>query len=168
MKGGDGMNIYEFAMKMEMDGKKYYTELMEKSENRGVKVLFNIMAQEEQSHYDILKALEVKIELGSESKVLDVAKNIFELMFETTNQAKILLSEGSLEHALKLENDSIKFYKEQMVKTENALEKKVFEKLFKEEEKHYTLIENLLDHITGGLINGINTPEFEQIIEEDI
>ena len=143
MKGGDGMNIYEFAMKMEMDGKKYYTELMEKSENRGVKVLFNIMAQEEQSHYDILKALEVKIELGSESKVLDVAKNIFELMFETTNQAKILLSEGSLEHALKLENDSIKFYKEQMVKTENALEKKMFEKLFKEEEKHYTLIENL-------------------------
>jgi len=162
------MNIYEFAMKMEMDGKKYYTELMEKADNSGVKVLFHIMAQEEQAHYDILKGLEVKIELGSESKVLDAAKNIFELMFETTNQVKTMLSVDSLVHALNLETDSIKFYKDQMIKTENPLEKKVFEKLFTEEKKHYMLIENLLDHITGGLINGIDTSEFQQLKEDDI
>jgi len=162
------LNIYEFAMKMELDGKKYYTELMEKADNSGVKVLFNIMAQEEQAHYDILKSLENKIELGSESKVLDVAKNIFELMFETTDQVKTMLSEDALLHALKLEKDSIKFYKDQMVNTENALEKKVFEKLFSEEKKHYFLIENLLDHITGGMINGINTAEFQQMDEDDL
>lgn len=162
------MNIYEFAMKMEMDGKKYYTELMEKAENQGVKVLFNIMAQEEQSHYDILKSLEYKIDLGSESTVLDVAKNIFEMMFDTADQVKTMLSEDALVHALKLENDSIKFYKDQMIKTENALEKEVFEKLFREEKKHYFLVENLLDHITGGLINGINSAEFQYMDEDHI
>lgn len=162
------MNIYDFAMKMEMDGKQYYLDLIDKAENNGVKALFNIMAQEEQAHYDILKSLKNDVELGSESNVLDLAKNIFELMFEKTDQVKTMLSEDALIHALQLENDSIKFYKDQMVQAENPLEKKVFEKLFTEEKKHYFLVENLLEHITGGLIYGINSAEFQQLIDEKL
>lgn len=162
------MNIYEYAMKMELDGKKYYTELMETAENRGVKVIFNIMAQEEQSHYDILKGLMNNIELKSESTVLDVAKNVFELMFDNTDKVSTTISQDALFHVLKLEKESIRFYEEQSEKAESNLEKKVFEKLVVEEKKHYTLIENLLDHISGGLINGIVSAEFQQLGEDDL
>lgn len=162
------MDIYEFAMKMELDGKKYYTELMDKADNKGVKVLFNILAQEEQAHYDILKSLKNKIELGSESKVLDMANNIFEMMFETSDQVKTMLSGDALVHGLKLENESIAFYKEKMIEAEDELEKKIFKKLMVEEKKHYFLIENLYDHISGGLIRGIESAEFQQLEDEDL
>ncbi|MBN2797282.1 MAG: ferritin family protein [Clostridia bacterium] len=162
------MDIYEFAMKMELDGKKHYTELMEIADNNGVKVLFNILAQEEQAHYDILKSLQNKIELGYESKVLDMAKNVFEMMFEGSDQVKTMLSGDALVHALKLENESIAFYKEKMIASTDELEKKTFKKLMVEEKKHYFLIENLYDHISGGLIRGIESAEFQQMDDEEL
>lgn len=155
-------------MKMELDGKKYYLDLVDKADNRGVKVIFNIMAQEEQAHFDILKGLKSGIELESESQVLDVAKNIFEMMFETKDKVNINLSTDALIHVLKMEKESIQFYEEQVNKTDNALEKKTFKKLVQEEQKHYSLVENLLDHISGGLISGIVSAEFQQLEEKDL
>lgn len=162
------MEIYEFAMKMEMDGKKYYIELKEKAENKGLKVLFNMLAQDEQTHYDTIKSLRSQVELEIESQVIEGAKNIFELMFESTNEVKTLLSEDALRHALMIEEDSIKFYEEQMNKTEDIIEKKTFMRLAKEEKKHSLLIENLLEHISGGIIRGIESAEFQQMEEDEL
>lgn len=162
------MNIYDFAMNMEMDGKKYYLELMEKAENKGVQVLFSILAQEEQAHFDILNSLSKNVELGIESKVLDMAENIFKMMFEKTDQVKTMLSEDALIHALKLESESIKFYKKKLLESNDAMEKKVYSKLVSEESKHYVLVENLLDHISGGLIRGIESAEFQQLKEKEV
>lgn len=161
------MDVYEFAMKMELDGKKYYTDLMEQSDNKGVRAIFNIVAQEEEAHYNILKGLKNDVELHSESRVLDVAKNVFEIMFENKDKEKCNISREAILHALNLEKDSIKFYEEQVTKSQSQNDKQAFAKLLKEEEKHYTVLENLLDHISGGFLNGLVAAEFQQLLEEE-
>jgi len=150
------MNILEYAMKMELDGKKYYMDLVDQADNAGVKSLFNIIAQEEQCHYDILKSLTAKESLQSESNLLETSKNIFEQMFEEDKKVKTMVSKDALIHALKLEVESVKFYKDHMEKAEDPLEKQVFEQLFNEEKKHYYLLEQLIDYYSNGWINEIN------------
>jgi rubrerythrin len=151
------MNIYEFAMKMEADGKNYYVELRDKSENTAIKKIFDMLAKDEQAHYDAIKLISEYIE---DSKILDYAANVFEELEETGETIPFEAGEDSLRHALDIEYKSIKFYEEQAEKAEKPQEKILFNKLVSEEGKHYILIENLLDHVSGGLLRGIESPEF--------
>ena len=41
------MNIFDYAMQMEYDGKKYYHELSEKSKDPGIKSIFTMLANDE-------------------------------------------------------------------------------------------------------------------------
>lgn len=155
------MDIYEFAMKMEMDGKQYYMELKDKAKNKGLEMIFRTLAKDEQSHYDRILSLKNNVVLEQQSLIFDDARNIFEMMFKSKKEVMILLSEDALRHALKLEEESIKFYEEQAGKTESKTEKEVLSLLAREEKKHYLVIETLLDHISGGIMKSIESAEFQ-------
>ena len=45
------MNVYDFALKMELDGKAYYQQLAGKTSLAGLKNIFLQLAADEQKHY---------------------------------------------------------------------------------------------------------------------
>ncbi len=151
------MTIYDFAMQMELDGKAYYNELKAKTENPAIIKIFDMLAQDEQDHYDIIMSKKHEI---AASKTLDHALNIFDELRETADTVYFEISEDALRHALDIEYRSIKFYEEQSDKASQPGEKSLFLQLVSEESKHYILIENLLDIVSGGILRGIESAEF--------
>ena len=51
------MNLFDFAMKMEMDGKAYYEKLATDTPVAGLRTIFTMLAADEQKHYDAVQAM---------------------------------------------------------------------------------------------------------------
>ncbi len=75
------MDVYEFAMKMEKDGEKYYRDLAAGCSHKGLRSILGLLADAEVSHYEALKRMKDKEAAAlPQSTVLDGAKTIFEQM----------------------------------------------------------------------------------------
>lgn len=140
------MNIYDFAMKMELDGKKYYEELMNNAEDKGLKKIFEMLAKDEEEHHRIIKNMKEKDTKYTKSETLKNANNIFSKMLSTDQRFNLTTTSiEAYKHALKLEDESIRLYEDKYEKSENQEQKKIFRSLAYEEKKHKLIIENILD-----------------------
>ncbi|MBS4539211.1 ferritin family protein [Clostridium sp. D2Q-11] len=156
------MDIYEVAMKMELEGEEYYKKQMDMAESEGIKSIFKMMADDERKHYEIIKNIkENYLDCDSDIEIEEV-DTIFTQRLENNNYftdevdekdfrfGKINIDDTvkAYRHALKLEQESIDYYKKQVENAKSECDKKIFERLAKEEKKHYEAIDNILDHVT--------------------
>jgi len=76
------MNAFEFAMKMELDGRKYYEEHEAKTADSGLKKIFAELAADEQRHYELFRAMAAgenpDYEAVLKTSILRTTRNIFE------------------------------------------------------------------------------------------
>ena len=83
------MNIFEFAMKMEMDGKQFYEESAAKTDSPELKRILLELASDEEKHYTIFRALRdgvpVEYEDAKKTKILTEVKNVFEALKSQVN-----------------------------------------------------------------------------------
>jgi rubrerythrin len=141
------MNIFEFSMKMELDGKAYYEKLAAETAVAGLKTIFVSLAADEQKHYDTIQA----IKSGStgamaDSTVLEEAKNLFADLAGDKDIAGTLKSSlNGYEHARKIEADSVRFYEDAAGKESNPDTAKILLRIADEEKKHYNIMDNLYD-----------------------
>ncbi|MHC5061458.1 MAG: ferritin family protein [Planctomycetota bacterium] len=145
------MDIYEYAMQMERDGEAFYRDLARQSPNRGIKRILTMLADEEQRHYNAIARMKSTepVQLA-ESSVLADAKNVFvqlkksgEEFASETNQIKLYRK------ALEIEAKSRDFYNEKAGEASDTDVKKLFLRLVGEEQKHYVLVENIIDFLSG-------------------
>ncbi len=141
------MNVFDFAMKMEMDGKAYYEKLAADTNVVGLKAIFVRLAADEQKHYDVVKAMK---EGGgwpmADTTVLDDAKNVFrDLMGDKTIVGGLRKDLDAYLHAMKVEADSVRLYEDMAKKEANAETVQLLLKIANEETKHYNIMENLYD-----------------------
>jgi rubrerythrin len=141
------MNIFEFAMKMELDGKAYYEILAAETAVTGLKTIFVTLAADEQKHYETIKA----IKSGSsgamaDSTVLEEAKNLFAVLSGDKNiVATLKRSLDGYAHARKIEADSVRFYEDAAGKESNPNTARLLLRIADEEKKHYNIMDNLYD-----------------------
>jgi len=141
------MNIFDFAMKMELDGKAYYEKLAAETTVAGLKSIFTDLAADEQKHYDIIRNIKSgAISKMADSMVLEKAKNLFE---EVTVDKNIV---GSLnkpldgyQFARKIEADSVRLYEDMAKKENNPETVQLLLRIANEEKKHYNIMDNLYD-----------------------
>lgn len=141
------MNIFDFAMKMELDGKAYYEKLAADSAAAGLKTIFASLAADEQKHYDTIQALKSGAHgTMADSTVLEEAKNLFADLTGDKNIADILKSSlNGYQHARKIEADSVRFYEDAAGKESNPDTTKILLQIASEEKKHYNIMDNLCD-----------------------
>jgi rubrerythrin len=142
------MNIFEFALKMEQDGKTYYESLAAETTVAGLKTIFTSLAADEQKHYDTILALKTSGSVGTmaETTVLDKAQNLFEKMrVDQTIVGGLQKSLNGYEHARKIEADSIRFYEDAAKQENNPDTAKLLLRIAEEEKKHYNIMDNLYD-----------------------
>jgi len=143
------MNVFDFTMEMELDGKAHYEKLAAGTPIAGLKNIFNMLAADEQKHYETIQSMKS----GSSgamagSAVLDEAKNVFQgLMNEKTLLGSLHKDLDGYRYAMHVEADSVKLY-EDMAKKENSVEcVQLLLKIANEEKKHYNIMENLYDFV---------------------
>lgn len=143
------MNVFDFAMEMELDGKAHYEKLAAGASVVGLQNIFKMLAADEQKHYEMIQS----IKAGSYgaiagSTVLDEARNVFQgLMNERTLLGGLHKDLDGYRYAMHVEADSVKLY-EDMAKKENSVEcVQLLLKIANEEKKHYNIMENLYDFV---------------------
>jgi rubrerythrin len=141
------MNIFDFAMKMELDGKAYYEKLAAETSNSGLNSIFTSLAADEQKHYEIILAIKTGTKLiMADSTVLEKAKNLFEeLMADKSISGTLKKSLDGYQHARKLEADSVKLYEDMAKKEDNPETLQILLRIANEEKKHFNILDNLYD-----------------------
>jgi rubrerythrin len=142
------MDLYAFALKMEMDGKAFYEKMAAETPNLGLKSVFSMLAADEQKHYETIVAMrEGGAVAMADTTVLESTKNVFEGI-----RSEKILAEGmrkeheAFQYAMKIEADSVRLYEDMARKEHNGAVVELFLKIANEEKKHYNIVENLYDY----------------------
>ena len=144
------MDIYKFAMQMELDGRHFYLDLAKKTENAGIKSVLTMMAESEAKHYNVILDMQKndKTEYSKDAEALTKIKNIFTKMKE---EKEIDLDVSQVEFykkALEIEANSEKFYLERADEEKDPHRKEIFLTLAKEEKGHCILLENIVNLVS--------------------
>ncbi len=144
------MNVFDFAMKMELDGKMFYENLAAGTSLAGLKAIFTMLAKDEQKHHDIIRAMRDKTghTAMADSTALENARNIFNGLIidrETLNTKSEDIDGYTL--AMKIESDSIRFYEDVAAKEKDDRAREIFCKIASEEKKHYEIVENIYEFV---------------------
>ncbi|MDP6924697.1 MAG: ferritin family protein [Candidatus Scalindua sp.] len=145
------MDIYKYAMQMELDGRHFYLDLAKKTNNTGIKSILDLMAESEAKHYNIILDMQRgdKTQYSTDTEVLSKIKNVFEAMKEEKEEIDVDVSQIEFyKKALEVETKSEKFYLDRAEEEKDPHIKEIFLVLAKEEKSHCVLLENLVDLVS--------------------
>jgi rubrerythrin len=152
------MDIFDFALQMELDGEKYYRDLAEKVNHDDLKKVLEGLAEDEQRHYKIIQLAQSQTFNHIADSSLSSIPNVF-----SRNKDKAFVPEDDLiaklkdeqsdvyRAALLKEEESVALYKKLQEDSKQPEAKRIFEKLMQEEEKHVEVIENIIE-----MLNHVN------------
>ena len=145
------MSVFEFAMKMEQDGEKFYRDLAQKTQNEGLKQIFTNLADEEVKHFNLFKGMAERQDMDySSANILVGSKNIFADMKEKGG-VDVSGDADQIEayrQALAWEEKAYSFFKEKSGETSDPQEKKFLEMVAEEEKRHCRLVEGIIEFIS--------------------
>ena len=148
------MDIYKFAMQMELDGKAFYEKGAAAADDENLKQIFLTLAEEEQRHYDIFKRLDAGELKAAEDftknrgKTIATTKNLFRKMTEAGQDTLPGDDVRAVwKEAVGIEEKSEKFYREQAAKEKDAERKSILNRIADEEKNHIYLIDNMLSFL---------------------
>ena len=162
------MDIYKYALQMELDGRHFYLDLAKKTNNTGIKSILTMMAESEAKHYNIILGMQRndKTPYSTDTEALTEVKNIFERMKEEKKEIDVDVSQVEFyKEALQVEVDSEKFYLERADEEKDLHKKEIFLTLAKEEKSHCILLENLVDLVSQP-DTWIENPEWYHVDED--
>jgi len=145
------MNIYEYAMKIEKDGERYYKDLAETVEDKSLKAIFMMLADEEVKHYiafDKMNKQQETFHHASTHLLRHTLTLLRKMRHENPHFTFSKSHISAFESALKTEKSSFDFYKEKGEMLEDGDQKEAFFAIAEEEHQHMILLENLIDFIT--------------------
>ena len=144
------MDIFEYALKMEKDGEKLYRQAARNSTNRAIKAILTMLADEEVRHYEAIEKIRSpEPEQLADTSILADAKNVFSELKESGEKITTGANHISLyKKALDIEAQSKDFYTEKAAEVSEKNFKKLFLQLAQEEQKHYVLVENIIDFLS--------------------
>jgi rubrerythrin len=144
------VDIYKFAMQMELDGRHFYLDLAKKTKNAGIKSVLTMMAESEAKHYNVILDMQKndKTEYSKDVEVLTKIKNIFSKMKEEKEIDVDVSQVEFYKKASEIEADSEKFYLERADEEKDPHRKEIFLTLANEEKGHCILLENLVNLVS--------------------
>ena len=162
------MDIYKYAMQMELDGRHYYLDLAKKTNNAGIKSILTLMADSEAKHYNIILSMQRNdnTQYSTDTEVLSKIKNVFETMKEEKEEMNVDVSQVEFyKKALEVETKSEKFYLERADEEKDPHMKEILLVLAKEEKSHCILLENLVALVSQP-DTWVENPEWYHIDED--
>lgn len=136
----------KLALEIEEEGYQYYSEQAKKVQNPLSKTLLQTLAQQELQHKDMIE----KLHQGtlpesnlSEDFVEETVRNVFTSFSEQEREGWTEDNLDVYEHAMDLEKSAFELYQDLAQKADSESERKFFEALMKQEEKHLESLINV-------------------------
>jgi len=147
------MNVFDFALKMELEGEAYYRAIAEKVQYDELKKALLALAEDEGRHYKIIsQAKENTFELIAEVPFLEKVQNVFSVNKEDPFIEQLRSEQIDVYRAaLVKEKESVELYKKLQADSEKENVKSIFKKLMQEEERHAEQLEHIID-----MLNNVN------------
>ena len=143
--------IFDYAMKMEQDGREYYEKMASETDVPALKKILEGLAEDEIKHYNIFKSLKERNvdrlgELsGQDTQMVTTTKNVFEQM---KNEKGEYSFDGNVmevwRHAQDVEKKSEDFYRDKAKEVNDDQARGLLNKIADEEHKHWAIIENVM------------------------
>lgn len=141
------MNVFDFAMQMEVDGKHFYEQLAAEADDAGLRTIFLRLAADEQKHFEIFQALkgEVQKTTMEDSTILEDARNVFADLLENRGEflSTLTVDLQGYRQAMKIEADSVRFYEDAARRETREEVKSLLLRIAAEEQKHFAVMENV-------------------------
>jgi rubrerythrin len=143
------MNIFDYAMQMEKDGEAYYRQMAGQTDNKGMRKILTMLAEDEVRHYQMIEQMKTRAPDGLETTILTDVKNVFAGFQESGEKVGIEPEQGELyAKAREIEKKSMEFYREKGAEVEEEYQKQAFRDLAEEEHKHYIILDNIIEFIS--------------------
>ena len=143
----------EKARKLEIDGAEYYTKLAEKCAVEAGRKMFHSFASDERRHQRIIEdvAKGIGVDVDSMAMPRDEIRTIFSQAAENVNaEATVTADERqAVRVALQMETESYNLYVQAAGAADDEAVTKLFERLAREENQHYEMLENTLDYLNS-------------------
>ena len=143
------MNVFDFALKMEEDGKKFYQKLAAESRRRRIKSIFSILADAEESIRQVFEAMKKSAApANADSKVLEKSRNVFEDLLERKNVLDMLKGDpDGYRHAIRCHDwdQAVRGYVKEGEQPRDC--KNFPHALPREKRKHLEIMENIYDFV---------------------
>ncbi len=144
------MDIFEFAMEKEQMAEQYYRKLSEDAPNKGLACIFNLLADEEHGHREVVAKMKEGVPADvADTVLLTNAKSVFARMREKGENIDFGTGQIALyKKAQAIESQSRDFYEEKAEQAEDERQKEIFKILAGEEKKHYFLLDNIIEFVS--------------------
>ena len=146
---GTVMEQLDFALQMERDGLKFFTEAAQAVQDSAAKKMLQSLAKDEERHEQILLDLKEGKMGQVQGETLEGVKTIFQDLVDTGDT--LFKKEDSLSEVLKkgaeLERRAIGVYRKLIESTDNPEVQKVWETLKREEKRHEKLLRLTLEYV---------------------
>lgn len=148
------MDIIEFAMKMELDGKSFYEKHARHTKDKELKRIFILLAEEEEKHYNFFKAMkdgdseEASKIISSSTTSLKEVQNIFVDMSKSNEKKTFGDDElATWTKALEIEEKAESFYREKASDEKNDEQRLLLNMIADEERNHVHMIDSILTYL---------------------
>lgn len=139
------MNSIEVSLKMETDAVTFYSEAADRTNYPVGRKMFLSIAEDEKRHIEMLNQLLRGLELTfKEASPMGQVKTIFEQMKDQMMQRVSATSDEmeAFRIAMQMEKEGAAFYRKAAAEAPTEKEKKLFERLVREEEQHFAIFSN--------------------------
>jgi rubrerythrin len=144
------MSNLEFAIQMEIEGRQYYLEQAKKNQDNALNKVFNLLANSEKEHEELLgKRLNKEEYTLKEDDSTAKIKTLFhELKDYKASDIRSTTQLDVYRFAVDIEEKSIELYRDMLKDADNDQDKLLFEFLLKEENQHLILFAELVKMLT--------------------
>jgi rubrerythrin len=134
----------ESAMKMETDAMKFYKEAASRTSHPMGRKMFESLIRDEARHLRLLEEILKGLEIDPHVQCIGDVRTVFsDLKDQMMSRIEARSDEKeALRLALEMEKKGFHFYEEALAAAVDEKEKRLFEVLIKEEERHYQLLNN--------------------------
>ena len=146
------MNVFEYAMKMETDGRQFYLDSAENVDSPELKKILLELAEDEAKHYAIFKALKggltTEYKETEKTSILTTVKNVFEKLRDDKQELEFPPEAKAIwEKAREIEKESEEFYREKAGEMESDSQKKILNRIADEEHRHWVTMQNVIQFL---------------------
>lgn len=139
------MIIFDYAVKMEKDGEVFYREQAAKAPNEDVAGIFNMLADEEQKHAEVLSIQDTYTEDSLKQLDKDYDYNLFEMQLAILFDENYIMTREVFTLAVEMEQKSIELYTGLLSEATEESDRHLLKFLVGQEERHLELFQRLLE-----------------------
>ncbi|MBD3348112.1 MAG: hypothetical protein GF400_02815 [Candidatus Eisenbacteria bacterium] len=146
----------EFALKTENDGSEFYAQAREKTDHKLARAAFEVLSNEEKRHVALIRGLGKHLEGGGDAAEpdsptrADLESSIKTIYSEATEKSGegTMDPEEAYKRAIELEKRISALYHDYASECDSDEAKRLFDVLYREEQHHLSLLEDMLEYLT--------------------